>query len=154
MIGATVKKVGFEKINREITKMSTRCQKPFENNSLSEYVGSRGIKEIVQHFRDEKGPSRKWKKLAKSTLARRKTRGKILQVNGLLRGSIAWQVLSSSAMKLIAQDKKSSTHNYGRPPTGGFRAAIPQRQFMYLPRTFLKRIASVFQKYVIEGKAR
>ncbi len=152
MIGATVKTKGIKEIIDNLSQYKERSKEPFYDSDMVEYMGSRGHKNIMRHFDDELGPRGKWKPLTKSTLARREAIVKILQVHGIMRGKIIWNRINTKKMGWIAADEKANTHNYGRPPVGGFRSRIPKRQFMWFSNDLFSTAVKMYKKYVLKGR--
>lgn len=151
MIGMTVKVHGLDGVRKMIRGVQKRATGPFDDPKFAEYVGSRGFTQIIKNFRAQSGPGGKWPELAESTKKRRPASSPMLQISGLLRGATKWRKHGKAAMLFINMSKRSATHNYGRPPVGGFKQAIPQREFMWFPNDFLKKAMNAYTKYVLNG---
>ena len=110
---------------------------------------TKGIADIMQHFRDESGPSSPWRPRKASTDERyakiaagiwKNPKGtsraqfnpsnKILQMTGTLRNSFlrnGWKKKSNTSIEAFSNDVKSRAHDEGYPEKN-----IPARPFMWL----------------------
>ena len=84
-------------------------------------------KDVLEHFRDERGSDRKWKK---SKRARREG-GKTLQDKGLMRSSISSSTDRTSAS--VGTNKTSKGVSYPRIHNEGL-GGRPKREFLWLSK--------------------
>lgn len=110
---------------------------------------TKGIADIQQHFREEKGPAGAWKPRKQSTddkylmiasglhkapkgtsRAQYNPGNKILQMTGKLRNSFlrnGWTKRSNTSIEAFSNDTKSGAHNNGNKEKN-----LPARPFMWL----------------------
>ena len=117
---------------------------------------TKGIADIQQHFRDEKGPEGPWTprsyfteynyaKISEGTYkppkgtsrAQYNIGNKILHMTGQLSKSFlrnGWSKKSNTAIEAFSNDKKSGLHDNGGPfkAWGKHNATMPARPFMWL----------------------
>jgi len=101
-----------------------------------------GQANVLQHFRNEQGPSGKWQGLSATTIAMR-TKGKgkrkskgILQDNGDLKRSISGEYSRNSARIGSAGvgSSYSRIHNFGGMAGRGKKVKIPKREFLWFDK--------------------
>lgn len=109
-----------------------------------------GFKDIINHFRDERGETGGWKKRSKATQEQYASRGKtnarynpsnkLLQLTGNLRGTL---LPTKGEIKregkgalLFTTVPYAGRHNYGKN--------MPKREFMWLSGATMEDIAKLF----------
>ena len=105
-------------------------------------VGAKGFKDVMQHFRDEAGPSRKW-----TPLKRQRKRGgsKVLQDTGRLRQSTRFKTVGNVA-NIFNNVKYAGIHNFGGKK-------IPQRKFMWISKGAVTSMIKTLARFITTGKA-
>ena len=137
MIEITIK--GREKIDRALVNLGRELQRP--EKALNE-IGLLMIASVNKNF-EEQGRPQKWIPLSPMTVAMRrnkdKSKIKILQDSGILRGSIAYKVTEDGKGVAVGTNKK-----YGEVHQFGGTSHIPAR-------TIVPRKAQAL-RFVINGK--
>jgi len=131
-------------------------------------IAFRGHADVMQHFSDQKGPSKPWKKTSRP--------GRILQDQGTLRSSIRPSYGKRFAI-VKTNLKYAGVHNFGkrmkarevRPKNGealkwtvggktffskGHKIPaykMPKREFMYLSRSARKKIKERMAEMAVKG---
>ena len=126
-------------INKNVTN-----PKPF----LKAAFGTRGFKDIIDHFQNERGPDGAWAEWAESTKAKRGN-GKKLQDTGNLRqnflpGNIRDQ--GKNSIVFFNSTPYASTHDLGNPNRN-----IPQREFMYLSNKAQEDMLKIILDLVVKS---
>lgn len=111
-----------------------------------------GFKDIIRHFRDEKGPTGKWPPRAKSTQefyasmsktnAKYNPSNKLLQMTGQLRNSLLPTNLkrkNREQLVFFSTDKKSGVHDRGYKH-------IPKRSFMWVSKKAKELMSKIILK--------
>ena len=105
------------------------------------------LKDVLEHFRDQAGPSGAWKPLSPITIKRRREGGggaKILMDKGLLRNSI-----QPSAGEDFA---RVGTNVFYAPQHQFGTGRVPQREFLWLSDVAKDKITRMIGEFVVEGK--
>ena len=141
-------KVNSKQLNKQLAilrKRNLRAAKSISNSSEPlDKIRFIAFRDIMKHFKDERGQKRRWKGLKKSTIARRRTgknksRGhKILQDSGRLRLSITHR-RDGQSVKIGTNLIYAKTHDEGFK-----RRNIPQREFLWLSKPVKKKIVNEF----------
>src|SRR3990167_4164652 len=128
MIAVQVK--NMDNVIKRFSDMQKRAMAPAPAMSV---ITTKAYKHVIQHFEDERGPTWKWASLkgpryfadiGKITDAPRpKGKGKILQDQGMLRGSIKPRVLGNVG-HVYTNKEYAAIHNYG----GNVPARFPNRK--------------------------
>ena len=102
--------------------------------------------DVLDHFKQEKDPSGKWKDLKPATWKWKRSKGKtkMLQNTGALRRGNIPKNTSKEAMVVNAIEY-AIKHEKG---TG----VVPQRRFLWLSKTSLNRIMNYMASYITRGK--
>lgn len=132
---------GFDELNKKLFFAQNRARKP---KSVVAATTIRAWREIVRHFDTASGRRGKWKKLKKATI-KRKGSSNILEDTGRLRSSLRWRAFGSNKGVVFTNLIYAATHNYGRDIKGG---KIPKREFMWLPKNFVKDSANKLLKFI------
>lgn len=108
-------------------------------------ASTEGFRDIINHFKEESGPSGGWKELKKPRS------GKILQLTGRLRGSIlpdtgGTEIMGNNAVRMFSNVEYSRTHDLGDPSRN-----IPQREFMWLSNKAQQAMADMIIDLVMKG---
>lgn len=147
-----------------MAEMFGRIQRPLQ--LLKAAAEAFAFQDIIEHFRNEEGPSGHWPARAESTqrayamiqsgqwkppsgysAGSFSPSNKLLQLTGFLRQSIVPQNTTPygrDAIKIFSTDKKSGAHDAGT-------RNIPQRQFMWLSDNVQEKMASAIAQMIIEG---
>lgn len=133
---------GLKKVNDYIAKMGKYLREP---KAFYKTASEIGFQDIIKHFRDEQGPTKKWRPLSETTKSMRKqTDPKILQDSGDLRGSI---------MPIFTNRKAEigTNLNYGKLHQEGGTVAfkgknrkVPARPFIWISDSASDRILKFF----------
>src|SRR3990167_2526514 len=177
MIAVQIK--NMDTVVKRFSDMQKRAMSPAPAMAV---VTNKAYKHVIQPFEDEQGPTGKWASLkgrcyfadiGKITDApRRKGKGKILQDQGMLRGSIKPRVLGNVG-HVYTNKEYAAIHNFGgnvperfphrkkmlRWGSGGkwvfakSAAAfkMSQRKFLWLSDEFVNRALTMLAKYISEG---
>lgn len=107
-----------------------------------------GFQDIIQHFRDEKGPDGKWRPrspitqmqyaMRNKTDSRYNPSNKLLQLTGNLRKSILptnTKKVSKNAIEIFANAEYGGRHDRGED--------MPQREFMWFSDSAKDRMAQI-----------
>lgn len=137
MIEITIK--GREKIDRALVNLGRELQNP--QKALNQ-IGILMVTSVDKNF-EEQGRPIKWESLKPMTIAMRrdkdKSKIKILQDSGILRGSIAYKITEDGTGVAVGTNKK-----YGEVHQFGGTSRIPAR-------TIVPKTAKVL-RFVIDGK--
>jgi phage gpG-like protein len=158
-----VKLEGLSEVQKRFNNIQKRMQKP---NTVLDLAAAKGWRNVIKHFRDERGPDGKWKDtkeavgFGSATLQRKpkkkqnlKKSDKLLQDTGRLRMSNRWRVLGNKA-EVYNNTVYAATHNYGDTRNikvfgkKTVKATWPQREFMWLDDKTIDSIVKIFIKYL------
>jgi phage gpG-like protein len=141
-------------VKKKLSQAAERCKNQY---GFWDVVAGKAYKQVIDNFRQEQGPDGKWEPLQKrrtrdTKMARKKMAkakpirgGKILQDTGRLISSIRYRV-GKSFVELFTNLKYAAAHQYGDSPRN-----LPQREFLWVPKDFLKNVAESLAKYVAKG---
>ena len=101
--------------------------------------------DVLDHFKQEKDPSGKWKDLKPATWKWKRSKGKtkMLQNTGALRRGNIPKSNKKEAMVINAVNY-AATHEQGSKK-------VPQRRFLWLSKTSLERILKYMKNYIARG---
>lgn len=133
-----IKITGAEELKTYINKTIDYLKNPkktFQQGSLAM------MKDVSEHFTNEKGESGHWRPLSEITLKRRKKGGKSKYGDRILRDSgTLWRSIGADAgkdfMEVGSTIPYAAVHNYGYKK-------IPQRDFLWLSQTSIDRILNI-----------
>ena len=120
-------------------------------------ITSIAFKDVIDHFRKEAGPTKKWQKWSKLYTDRKikRDRGgdKILQDSGRLRQSV--NIARSSVRRrkgqlLFNQAKTKTGFPYAQAHNEG-SGKLPQREYMWLSLKALNKISKITSAYLVKG---
>lgn len=99
-----------------------------------------GFKDIIEHFKQERGPAGRWARL-------KYRKGKALQDTGRLRNSLLpgsgmQERVGNNAVLLFTNVEYAGTHNYGK-------GKIPQREFMWLSSNAQEQILNYIMNKLV-----
>lgn len=133
--------------DRFFKKVDSTLKNPVQ--VLSAAYGTRGYRDIIDHFEKEEGPNGKWASRSDATQRSYASRqrsdakyspfNKILQLSGDTRKSItptSYKKEGRDAIKVFAGTNYSGQHDRGE---GG----LPQRSFMWLSKSALQDMAKI-----------
>lgn len=119
-----------------LKKIKTNIGK--SSNMLKVAFGTFGFKDIMLHFKQERGPFGKWASIQR--------KGKILQDKGFLRSSITprnARRLNKESIILFAGAKYSGKHDRGE-------GNVAKREFMWFSGTAEERMARLILSLVVK----
>lgn len=142
----TVKTEGLNRVKKRFSKMEHRGRDPKQVMNL---IGAKAWKEIVQtNFNNERNKDgKKWEPL-------KYRQGKLLEDQGILRGSIRWEA-SKLQSKVFTIIKYARRHNKGYPGKKGKegkwqkgRAPTPKREFMFISQKSSNNFTKMLLNYI------
>lgn len=122
-------------INRIITNMA-------RPGSTLDKIGMIGQRDVINHFKDERGPFGAWPSLQSD---RKRGGSKILQDTGTLRVRNRYRVEGKNVV-LYNDTVYAGVHNYGSP-----KKNIPQRKFLWISGKGMRDMVRQLIKDIIGG---
>jgi phage virion morphogenesis protein len=126
----------YDKLKDYLDDLIKYVQRP---RAFYSYASVRIFKDVKQHFKDERGPHRKWRSLSPTTIEMRKKgkgigRPKILRDSGNLWRSISHVYDDKNAIvgTNVAYAEKHQLG--GKTVFNGATVKIPQRQFLWVSK--------------------
>ena len=138
---AGIKMVG---LNNWLKRLQVTKRRVETHRPAMAVISQKGRKDVLNHFREESGPSGRWRPLKKP---RQSGGSKILHDTGRLRGAISAENTDDTAT-VSAGTSYAATHNFGDNSRN-----IPQRKFLWISAQALKSMALTLSKYIIKGRA-
>ena len=144
---ATIKMDKANKLLQEIASDSVGKRK-----RIFGLMATMGFRNIIAHFKSQRGPSGKWKRRKESTRrALRRRHGtdqfKLLQVGGTLRQSITPAIRPRFAM-IFSKIKYAGIHNKGGRAGKNHAAVIPQREYLWIDKKTMNAMAKAVLKSI------
>ena len=136
-----ISETGSNKLSKALGQLSKFTKSP---TRVLKIAGGLMRQDIDTHFRNQAGPSGKWKPLSRMTLSRRGKNAKILQDKGRLRGSITYMSNDKRA-EAGTNTRYGLLHQSGGYTTiNGQRKYVPARPFIWLSKSAEQRITTYF----------
>lgn len=141
-----VKTEGLNRVQKRFSKIEHRSKNP---QKVMELIGAKAWKEVVKNnFANEKNKDgSKWKPL-------KYRQGKMLEDQGMLKGSIRWAVSKFQA-KVFTIKKYARRHNKGYPGKKGKggkwqrgKAPTPKREFMFVSKKSINNFTRMMLNYI------
>lgn len=140
---ASIKLKNIKRVIKDFAKVVKNLENPQKAMST---IATMGLKDVDEHFRNEKGPSGRWKPLAKSRSRKRDKGGQlILNDTGILKGSIRGKAIKKQAVISTNVDyadfHQHQKKRYKRPP---------QRKFLWISKKAREAIAKILGKFIVK----
>lgn len=136
--------VGDDKVKRKLLEVAQRAKNP---NYAMKLIANAMYRDVIGHFRDEKGESGTWKNLKPATWKWKEKHGyrQMLQNTGNLRRRNVPE--SGDDYAAVVNDIEYAKHqNYGDPAGN-----LPAREFLWLSKQALQGILKLMQGYLMQG---